>query len=620
MGAISQISILEERLKTNLPRRKRIETLLELAHLLELDESADLSWFKAVVQEAYDLCQIEAAAERPYLSAWADTLQLLSFYYRRAQDDYQAALSYARQALTIYEEIGDMTNQAHSHIQITWALIRQGSYAKAYEHLHHHRQTVQKSARPQHLIFWWRNLGKVYYSLGEAERGYTCLQTAVTLSDNLEDIRYKITCLGSLSYHLRLQNQFQDAINTAHQALQLVQAHDFSSKSALINIYNNLGHAYLHLEQYDRAASCLQQSRALCEQVHYKLLREEMLRGLGQLALVNGQFDTAQTYLQEALSLAKSAQMPEELILCHKALVHLYEAVDNKAQAYAHFRQAHDLEIAQLREKTSQKFQYLTIRHRLELLEQENKNLAARNLTLQELHREKDELLNLVAHNLNNPLTSIQMTLDVLERKKAGQTEEETRRRLHRIRENVAYMTELTAQLLDMERLDKGQYPITIDPVLLDPLVAQFADRFVAQAAKKDIDLDIAQETDEIYVLADKHALGQILENLLSNALKYSLPRTKVQIRLKGDTHFGYVVVQDEGLGLSPNDMEKLFHKYARLSAAPTGQERSIGLGLYITKRMVEMMNGRIWAESKGKGKGSIFTVQLPLAGQMAVT
>lgn len=63
---------------------------------------------------------------------------------------------------------------------------------------------------------------------------------------------------------------------------------------------------------------------------------------------------------------------------------------------------------------------------------------------------------------------------------------------------------------------------------------------------------------------------------------------------------------------------QQLFHKFARLSATPTGKERSIGLGLYITKKMVEMMNGRIWAESAGKGKGSIFTVQLPLAEQMA--
>ena len=96
------------------------------------------------------------------------------------------------------------------------------------------------------------------------------------------------------------------------------------------------------------------------------------------------------------------------------------------------------------------------------------------------------------------------------------------------------------------------------------------------------------------------------------------LPQNRTVIKLKEDAQFGYISVQDQGLGLSVHDQEQLFHKFARLSATPTGQERSIGLGLYITKKMVEMRNGRIWAESEGKGKGSVFTVQLPLAGQMA--
>ena len=612
MGAHPPTTSLERRLTTNLTPQERIDTLLQLAALLLQADPVDYQRFFTAVQEARNLCRAEEEAGRPYPIACAEALKYLSQYYRSAQDDYQQALSYARQALALYESLADVTNQAHCHLQIAFALTRLGSYAKAFSHLQQNRAVIQQSDEKHHVVLWWRSLGKVYYSLGETDRGYNCLQTAMNLSRQLEGIFYQITCLGSLSYHLRLQGQFQEAAKIAQQALQLTEEQGCHTQSALVNIYNNLGLALLHLGQYEKARRCLQQSQTICDRGDYKLLRQEMLRGLGELALANGEVDTALTYFQQALPIAQASSMPEELILCHQALVQVYERQGNTRQAYHHFQQAHELEIAQLNDKASQRFQYLAIRHQLEMLEQENE-------TLRELHREKDELLNLVAHNLGNPLSSIQMTLDVLERGRERYSTAEVQRRLQRIRQSVDYMAELTAQLLDMDRLDKGKFPITMTQTPLNPLVEQYTEQFILQAANKGIRLAVDKGDEDIYVLADKRALAQILENLLSNAIKYSLPQTKVNIKLNEDTKFGYISVQDEGLGLSAHDRELLFHKFARLSATPTGKERSIGLGLYITKKMVEMMNGRIWAESEGKGKGTVFTVQLPLAGQMAV-
>ncbi|NKQ35432.1 MAG: tetratricopeptide repeat protein [Chloroflexi bacterium] len=611
MGSHTPIPYLEKRLTADLTTSERIDTLLQLAELLLQTDPVDMPRFFTVVQEAYDLCQIEEGAGQPNLPAFADVLKHLSYYYRAAQNNYHQSLSYARQALALYETLADVTNQAHCHLQIAFALTRLGSYAKAFSHLQENRTVIRQSAEKHHVVLWWRSLGKVYYSLGETDRGYSCLQTAVNLSSQLEDIFYQILCLGSLIYHLRLQGQFQESAAVAHQALQLAEEHGCSNQSALASIFNNLGLALLHLGQTEEARHYLQQSQAICDRNDFKLLRQEMLRGLGELALEKGQVDTALTYFQQALPIAQASQMPEELILCHQALVRVYEQRGDTKQAYHHFRQAHELEIAQLNDKASQRFQYLAIRHRLESLEQENE-------ALRELHREKDELLNLVAHNLGNPLSSIQMTLDVLERGWQRYSVAEVQHRLQRIRQSVDYMTELTAQLLDMDRLDKGESPITVTQTSLQPMVEQYTEQFVLQAANKGIHLAVDKGEEDIYVLADKRALAQILENLLSNAIKFSLPQTKVNVKLNEDAQYGYISVQDEGPGLSPHDREQLFHKFARLSATPTGKERSIGLGLYITKKMVEMMNGRIWAESAGKGKGSIFTVQLPLAEQMA--
>jgi signal transduction histidine kinase len=105
----------------------------------------------------------------------------------------------------------------------------------------------------------------------------------------------------------------------------------------------------------------------------------------------------------------------------------------------------------------------------------------------------------------------------------------------------------------------------------------------------------------------------QVLDNIISNAVKYSPHRKNIFIRLKSSSEAVRIEIQDEGPGISPDDMQKLFGKFARLSARPTGGEHSTGLGLSIVKKMVEAMNGRVWCESE-LGKGATFIVELPIA------
>ncbi len=112
-------------------------------------------------------------------------------------------------------------------------------------------------------------------------------------------------------------------------------------------------------------------------------------------------------------------------------------------------------------------------------------------------------------------------------------------------------------------------------------------------------------------VFLDKSAVNQILDNLVSNALKFSLPGKKVTLSVKQNEGKVRFEVQDEGPGLKEKDKTKLFSKFARLSAIPTAKESSTGLGLYIVKRLTTAMNGMIWCESEF-GNGANFIVELP--------
>ena len=111
----------------------------------------------------------------------------------------------------------------------------------------------------------------------------------------------------------------------------------------------------------------------------------------------------------------------------------------------------------------------------------------------------------------------------------------------------------------------------------------------------------------------DTSVAVQVLENLVSNAVKYSPPGKDIFVRLQKRAEAVRVEVQDQGPGLSAEDQKKLFGKFARLSAKPTGGEHSTGLGLSIVKKMVEAMNGQVWCESE-LGRGATFTVEFPAA------
>jgi signal transduction histidine kinase len=161
-------------------------------------------------------------------------------------------------------------------------------------------------------------------------------------------------------------------------------------------------------------------------------------------------------------------------------------------------------------------------------------------------------------------------------------------------------------------------------PVAGAPAVQRIVQRLQPQANAKSIQVLLsASEQNDVSVYADKRRFEQIVENLLSNAIKFSPHRTTIEIsverkkpnsdRLRGDETVSSVIlrVRDEGPGLTDTDKTKLFDKFARLSARPTGGEPSTGLGLAIVKQLAEAMNGSIWCDSR-EGEGATFFVQLP--------
>jgi signal transduction histidine kinase len=238
--------------------------------------------------------------------------------------------------------------------------------------------------------------------------------------------------------------------------------------------------------------------------------------------------------------------------------------------------------------------------------------LEAVNRSLEEANTEKNEIMGIVAHDLKSPLSGIQGLAELLAAGGVAEAEQVKEVGLQMFR-STERMFSLITNLLSLNTIEAGQMPIRITTVALNPIVESFVEIYANQAATKDITIMAEIPSALLFGLVDELAFRQVLDNLISNAVKYSPYGKNVYVRLKADNNLIRLEVQDEGPGISEDDMQKLFGKFARLSARPTGGEHSTGLGLSIVKKMVESMNGKVWCESE-LGNGATFIVELPMA------
>jgi signal transduction histidine kinase len=243
-------------------------------------------------------------------------------------------------------------------------------------------------------------------------------------------------------------------------------------------------------------------------------------------------------------------------------------------------------------------------------VQERTRELAEKNERLIELDNEKNEFLGIVAHDLKNPLSNIKMLSKVLHDEYNTMEPEEVREYASHILRASEQMFLLISNLLDINQIERGGLNFTLTTFDLSAVARSVAENYRGRAEAKDITLHISDEG-AANVYADPSATYQVLDNLVSNAVKYSPKGKAIYVSVSRNGSAWRFAVKDEGQGLTDDDKKKLFGKFARLSARPTGDEHSTGLGLSIVKRMVEGMNGKVWCESE-YGKGATFLVELP--------
>jgi signal transduction histidine kinase len=170
-------------------------------------------------------------------------------------------------------------------------------------------------------------------------------------------------------------------------------------------------------------------------------------------------------------------------------------------------------------------------------------------------------------------------------------------------------------RILNINAIEHRDIVVKIERINLGELIHDAASQVSKLCHKKNINLSIKLAPGDLHARVDSGYLLQVLENLLSNAIKFSQPDKNIFIETESNHSTVKIIVRDEGPGLTEADMKLIFQKYQQLSAKPSSGEESSGLGLYLSKKYIENMNGKIWCESKS-GNGASFIIELMADGK----
>lgn len=602
-------------------------------------------------------------------AAWADLSRAVCAYYR---SDYETARRLTEGARDAFAALGNDRGQASAHSALANIARVSGKTGPALVHARHALDLFRACEHRPGLAMTLNNLGAIAHDLGDFKQavsyfeealniaramgyrrvegfalnniGSSCeaggdIDTALAwhresfaLKEKTGDRRGQAISLNNIGIALKKLGRHAEALEQQQRGLELFRA-----------MGDDWGQSYCQLELGDLAAKRGEKNRArehfelsltLRRKIGDRRLEGETLLALAGLLLPAAAADSAdlmqaRDFAAAALAIAEEMDVLPLRYEARRQLQQIERAAGRLEQALVHCEEAMVLEKQIARREADERLNSLRVLHEVETarleLEQERTRAKELEAALHEAERQrqraaaadetKSETLRIVAHDLRNPVAAIRAVADLLvDRVKR---DAEGAEYCDMIATSADEVLEMVGNLMEEAALADGDLPRERKPVDVSRVLQTQVRAHAAQARLKRLRFE-TNVPDGLVLTANEKWLNTIFTNLISNALKFSPKNATVIVDAARETNPDgaeaiHVTITDQGPGLNAADMERLFGKYARLSAQPTGGEPSSGLGLFLVRKLVELQQGRVWAESTGTGRGSRFHVVLPL-------
>lgn len=242
-------------------------------------------------------------------------------------------------------------------------------------------------------------------------------------------------------------------------------------------------------------------------------------------------------------------------------------------------------------------------------LRKETDERRAAEAALRLADRRKDEFLATLAHELRNPLAPMVNALSMLRTEHDAETAHRAEQIIER---QLAHLVRLVDDLLDVSRITRGKLTVNAEPTALAAIVASAVDTVqpTMQARRHELTVELPEQP--VYLRADPVRLSQVLSNLLNNSAKYTEPGGHILLRVESRERQAEITIADDGIGIEPVTLPSIFDMFTQADSSIERRQGGLGVGLALTKRLVELHGGTIRAHSAGAGRGTTFVVQLP--------
>ncbi|MFQ3596897.1 MAG: tetratricopeptide repeat protein [Chloroherpetonaceae bacterium] len=544
-----------------------------------------------------------------------------------ARDEFELAVQRLSEALSLVEHVSQSEQQ--SVLALRAKCLKSlgtvhyilGNFPAALEFLMRSNSLGEFiSPTPKEQIELGNKIAAVQSALGDYDSAIAMLERAIRISRESSLRPAEAVALNSMGNVLYRMKRYDLALSCYQESLAIRLAQGVPTEIAVARY--GIGNVLFEKGDFEEAKRDYEACLNIVEQTNDLKLKAHLLEALGRLYLHTAFRESnpkqAIAYFNEALSIAESLQFKRLIYMTHEQLAVAFERISDYQAALHHERRSREIKDEVVGEEQQKTTRALTVLHQTEQAKKDAELERLKNIELadalkkvEEANAFKTELLGIAAHDLKNPLQVISGFSSLIEE---ADSLSDAKQHATMIQSSSARMLKLIKDLLETASLDSGKLELNKIPVHLADLLRAVAEHNRPNAEKKSqtiiLDLDETTVAD-----LDLERMREVLDNLVSNAVKYSPVGKRIQVSLVHASETSVrIAVKDEGQGLTEADKEKLFGKFQRLSARPTGGESSTGLGLSIVKQLVELHGGKVWAESEGEGKGATFFIEMPVA------
>lgn len=528
----------------------------------------------------------------------------------RRSGDMVKAVELGREALEAAKRLGEDRLIASAHYELGAVVQQTDDYKEARRWF--------KAGKPYYERLGDKyGIGKSFNGIGESFRREKVYDSAMVYYDSAavyfqaaQNALGRLIIRNNRAMVLYSQGQFQAAFDSAESAIQGAREGKFLA--IILESGHTKARCWIGLGELEKAKEQAKLTLEEARMVDSKPDVKNCIETLLDIAKLQKDFETALKYQEEfyrikekiAVDAAQSQidNMGFELKMADQ------ENEINNLQNDRRVRKLWQLLLVVLLGLVFVVFVVLATAYRRNrrsslLLAQQNEQLA-------DLNREKDSLVNIVAHDLKSPLSKVKALSAMLGM--AGPLTEKQQQALTMMSKVVTDGERLIQDLLDISQAESTDVALNYENGEANALIADWMAPHKENAARKRIALEFHPHDHPIPIRSELSYLSRIFDNLLSNALKYTPSDQKVEVTSAIVGQKLHISVRDQGPGISQEDQEKMFKKFQRLSARPTGGESSTGLGLSIIKTLSQRLHGDVQVESK-LGEGSKFTLIVPL-------